>query len=129
MPGRRETNVQMAIAAVERVLPGKAAPEGARDKRWQAVLDLTVYIQSDPGALWPFVLKWGSHKDEDLRGAVATMLLEHLLEHHFDLIFPKVKTAARSNSNFAATFKICHKFGQSEEPARSMLFDQLKHSL
>jgi hypothetical protein len=32
------------------------------------------------------VLKWGSHEDEDVRAAIATCLLEHLLEYHFKLL-------------------------------------------
>jgi hypothetical protein len=133
MPKRKKTNAEKAIAAAERILPGRPYSDGTRDKRWQAMIRIGDHIQSDPELIWPFVLQWGSYKDEDLRAAVATILLEHLLEHlleyHFDLIFPRVRTAAHSNSYFAKTFQLCAKFGQAEEKARAMRFDRLKESL
>jgi hypothetical protein len=105
-------NVQSAIAAAELILPGKCAPEGETDERWQALIEVGYFIESDPEPIWSFVLKWGSHDDEDLRGGVATVLLEHLLEYHFDLLFPRIEAAARSSSLFAETFKACWKLGQ-----------------
>jgi hypothetical protein len=83
------------------------------------------FVEREPDAIWPFVLRWGSHEDEDLRSAIATLLLEHLLEYHFDLIFPQVKVAARRNEWFARTTAQCWKFGQAKDPQRSALFDDL----
>jgi hypothetical protein len=121
--------VDQAIADAERILPGKAAADGETDPRWQALIHIGYYISSDPEPIWSFALKWGSYDDEDLRSAVTTLLLEHLLEDHFDLIFPRVEIAARSNALFADTFKGCWKLGQAEEPPRAQLFDDLKNSL
>jgi len=53
------------------------------------------------------------------------LLLEHLLEYHFDLIFPRVEAAARSNPWFAKTTTQCWKFGQAKDPARAARFDEL----
>ena len=106
--------VQKAIRAAERRLPGHAAPEGEKDPRWQAIIAIGEFIEKEPEPIWPFVLRWGSHEDEDLRAAVATLLLEHLLEYHFDLIFPRVEAAARSNPWFAKTTTQCWKFGQAK---------------
>jgi hypothetical protein len=122
-------DVQSAIAAAERVLPGECAPEGEEDERWQHLIKIGYFVESDPEAVWLFVLKWGSHEDEDLRGGVATVLLEHLLEYHFNLIFPRVEVAAKQNSLFADTFKSCWKLGQAEEPSRAERWEQLKASL
>ena len=121
--------VQGAIASAEKILPGNTAPEGEQDARWQALIAIGEYAQSDPAAIWPFALKWGSHEDEDLRAAVATVLLEHFLEYHFDLIFPKVEAAVRSNPSFAKTFKLCGQFGQAEEQSRAKRMARLKASL
>jgi uncharacterized protein (DUF433 family) len=84
----QERNLHYAILAAEALLPGKPAPKGENDPRWQAMLKVGDFIESEPEAIWPFVLKWGSlPNEEDLSAAVATILLEHLLRDHFDLIF------------------------------------------
>jgi len=57
---------------------------------------------------------------------VATILLGRLLEFHFDLIFPKVEAAVRSNPLFAHTVKMCWKLGQAKEPSRAQRLDHLK---
>ena len=118
--------VQEAIEAAERILPGRTALEGTKDSRWQAVIEIGNFVADQPETIWPFVLKWGSHEDEDIRNAIATCLLEHLLEHNFDLLFPRVEAAARSNAHFADTTARCAKFGQAEEPTRAARFDCLR---
>src|SRR2546423_8384488 len=104
--------VQDVIERANAILPGRAAPEGQRDWRWQCIIDLSEYVESDPQEVWSFVKKWGSHRDEDLRAAIATCLLEHLLEHHFDSIFPKVEEVATVDKRFGDTFDRCNKLGQ-----------------
>jgi hypothetical protein len=118
-------NVQKAIKTAERLLPGRAAPEGQKDPRWQAIIVIGEFVKEEPEAIWPFVLRWGSHEDEDVRAAIATLLLEHLLEYHFDLIFPRVQVAARSNKWFGKTTTQCWKFGQAKDPQRAARFDDL----
>jgi len=71
--------VHKAIKRAEAILPGVAAPDGETDPRWQRIVDIGQYIESDPESVWEFVSRWGQHHDEDLRMAVATCLLEHLL--------------------------------------------------
>lgn len=117
--------VQEAITAAEEILPGHAAPGGVEDLRWQAIIEIGHFAPQEPEAVWPFVLRWGSHEDEDLRAAIATCLLEHLLEYHFDLVFPRVEDAARSNIWFAMTTAICWKFGEAKETTRAERFDRL----
>ncbi|HXY03750.1 MAG TPA: hypothetical protein VEI49_09220 [Terriglobales bacterium] len=121
--------VKNAIEAAERLLPGRAAPEGEQDPRWQAIIVIGEFVEKEPEAVWPFVLRWGSHEDEDLRAAVATLLLEDLLEYHFDLIFPRVEAAARSNQWFGKTTAQCWKFGQAKDPQRAVRFDDLRTEL
>jgi hypothetical protein len=121
--------VQEALAAAEQLLPGHPAPEGAEDPRWQAIIQVGNFIEHEPEVIWPFVLRWGSHEDEDVRAAVATCLLEHLLEHHFETIFPLVETAARSNAWFGKTTAQCWKFGQAKEPSCAQRFDRLLSDL
>src|SRR5262245_15511400 len=98
--------VQEAIAAAERVLPGRAAPDGAEDPRWQAMIAVGDFVETEPEAVWSFVQRWGTSRDEDLRSAVATVLLEHLLEHHFDALIGRVETLAVNDECFADM--VCH---------------------
>jgi hypothetical protein len=88
-------SVVLAIGRAERVLPGKEAPEGELDPRWHAIIGIADHIEQHPLEVWRFTRKWGAHANPDLRTAVATCLLEHLLEHHFDRIFPLVSEACR----------------------------------
>jgi uncharacterized protein (DUF433 family) len=121
-----EANVHYAIQAAEALLPGQSAPDSKNDPRWQAIIKIGNFVESEPEAIWPFVLKWGSLPNvEDLSSAIATLLLEHLLDHHFDLTFPRVESAARSNIWFANTFAGCWKLGQAQESARAEKFDKL----
>jgi hypothetical protein len=87
------------------------------------------FVENEPEVIWPFVLKWGSHEDDDVRQAIATCLLEHLLEYHFDLLFPRVEEAARANSWFAKTTVQCWKFGEAEEPSRAARFERLRSEI
>ena len=122
-------SVHNAIAFAEPLLPGVPAPDGAQDPRWQAIIAVGKYVETNPAEVWAFAVRWGSHEQPDLRAAIATCLLEHLLEHHFDLVFPKVERLALSDSLFADTFCQCWKFGQTELPTNVRRLDQLRARL
>lgn len=113
-----------AIRAAEALLPGE--PCDGTDPRWQAIIAIGNFIESKPEPIWEFVLRWGGHPQEDLRDAIATLLLEHLLEHHFEAIFPRVEAAAAADPIFADMFLRCWKFGRSELPANAAKFDALR---
>lgn len=117
------------IRVAEAILPGVPSPEGTEDPRWQAVIDIADHIESCPEEIWPFVARWGCHPQEDLRYAISTCLLEHLLEQHFDLIFPRVEQLAMKDRYFADTFLRCWKLGQSELTENSRRFDKLIASI
>lgn len=105
-----------AIKRAERLLPGAPAPKGKTDPRWQAIIAIGDYIEHYPNEVWQFVERWGSHPNQDLRMAIATVLLEHLLEYHFDLIFPLVERASIRSKRFAETFGYCSEFGHTLVP-------------
>jgi hypothetical protein len=115
-----------AIAEAERILPGQAAPDEESDPRWQAIIKVEDFIPEEPDAVWSFILRWGTSPDEDLRTAVATCLLEHLLEYHFSRFFPQVQEAVRNNPLLADTFSRCWKFGQAKEEDNAKRFDRLQ---
>jgi hypothetical protein len=122
-------NVHEAIANAEAVLPGVAALDGEEDPRWQVIIALADFVDDEPDLLWSFVEQWGQPTDEDLQAAIATCLLEHLLESHFDLLFPRVEHLVRSNGCFARTAGMCWKFGEAEHPENAARWKELLREL
>ena len=114
-------DVAEAIHEAEALLPGVALEEG-QDPRWQAIIAVGEFVESDPEAVWGFVRRWGGDLQEDLRDAIATCLLEHLLEYHFTVYFPQVEQLAHADPLFADTFRRCWQFGQSLEPGHAERF-------
>jgi hypothetical protein len=107
-------------------LPGITALPGAvPDPRWQAIIEVGDFSQSEPDAVWAFVERWGQHEEPDLRLAVGLCILEHLLGYHFDRIFPQVERAATMSARFADTFRHCRKMGQAEGLEQSRRWDAL----
>jgi hypothetical protein len=95
--------------------------------RWQAAVALGEFCVSDPEAGWPLVEKWGSSPNEETRTAIATCVLEHMLEHHFDPYISRCAKLVRAgNVEFADTFWRCWKIGQACEPANAIKFDRLE---
>ena len=122
---KRTKSVQDAIVKAEAVLPGKAAADGEIDERWQAIIAVGEFIETEPESVWAFILRWGSAHDQDLRMAISTCLLEHLLEQHFDSFIGQVEQRVRDDRLFADMVSSCWKFGQSEHPDRAARFDRL----
>jgi hypothetical protein len=121
---RRGSDVERAIARAEKLLPGK--PSYPADPRWHAMLEIQDgFIRSHPEEIGLFVLRWGKHPQTDLRDAVACCLLEHLLEYHFTLLFPRVVIAARASPRFADTLRRCYWIGKAAWPANARRLDRL----
>ena len=118
-------SLRLLIDQANAILPGVAAPEGAHDPRWRAINLIGDHIRTAPEEIWNFVAFWGVHPDEDLHAAIGCCLLEHLLEYHFDLIFPRVQELVAKNPQFAKTFSFCSKFGQSTLPENASKLDAL----
>jgi hypothetical protein len=114
-----------AIRRAERILPGKPAPEGENDPRWQAIMRIEDFVETQPEGVWAFTRRWGKHPNPDLRSGIATLLLEHLLEYHFDLIFPRVEGEVRTSKRFKDTLKRCWKLGQAKNPRNAAKIDRL----
>ena len=118
-------SVQDAITKAEALLPGQAAPDGEIDPRWQAIIGVAEFIETEPEAVWSFIERWGGHPDEDLRMAIATCLLEHLLENDFDHFIGRVEHRARADALFARMVRSCWKLGQVKDPERAVRFERL----
>jgi hypothetical protein len=118
-------NVHEAIHHAESLLPGEPAAEGDIDPRWQAIIGVAAFIESSPEEVWQFTAKWGTSSDPDLRDAVATCLLEHLLERHFELLIPRVEALALSSKTFCSTVASCWQFGQAKQPRNTARLNRL----
>lgn len=59
--------------------------------RWQALIVIGHFLEDNPDAVWQVVREFGGSGDEDMRAGVACVLLEALLEAHFEDYFPKVR--------------------------------------
>jgi hypothetical protein len=113
-----------AIREAEALLPGEPVEEGT-DARWQAIIRIGEFVQADPEPIWDFILRWGTHPQEDLRAAVATCLLEHLLEYHFATYFALVEKEAVANPLFADTVQRCWPFGSATDSDNVERFNTL----
>ena len=111
------------------LLPGEPSSQDSLDPRWQAFIVIEEYIQSDPEAVWEFIRTWGCHPQQDLKDAIATCLLEHLLEFYFAEYFPQIEQLALTNEEFADTLSRCWKFGQSQNDDNSFKLDELRKHL
>ncbi len=86
------------------------------DVRWQALIAVGNWIWTDPEPVWEVVLEHGESEDEDMRTGVATVLLEHLLEHHFDAYFPRVRERIEAGAPLMKeTLGMCGRFGLSQD--------------
>lgn len=121
--------VTQAIRKAERILPGKEARGDELDPRWQAIIAVGEHIEQHPDEVWGFTRKWGAHANEDLRAAVATCLLEHLLGCHFERIFPLVVEACQKSRRFAWTLSMCWEFGQTCERRNGRRFRALRNEI
>jgi hypothetical protein len=115
----QQSKVQRAIARAERVLPGRETKRGVCP-RWQAIIAVGEFIESDPIPVSEFALKWARRRGRDLGTAIHCCLIEHLLEHHFELVFPRMRKAARESARVADLFidlwKSPFVFGQATQP-------------
>jgi len=83
--------------------------------RWQALIVLSESIMTDPETVWRAVCEFGEWEDEDMRAGVATVLLEHLLEYHFQAYYPRLKKRIAGGSKLMAdTLSRCYAFGQAK---------------
>lgn len=115
-----DDNLKKAIQRADRLLPGRPTGAGKIDPRWQAIIRVGEFIESNPQSVSEFSIKWAKRaRGFDLRAAIYCCLIEHLLEHHFDIVLPLFREAALKNARVADyfyPFKPWFKFGQAELP-------------
>jgi hypothetical protein len=84
--------------------------------RWQAIIVIGESLETDPDAVWEVAREFGDDPDSDMRMAVATCLLEHLLDQNFDAYFPLVREEIlNGRSRMIDTLSSCW-FGERDGP-------------
>lgn len=91
-----------------------ALESGDESRIWKAAEQLGELAETEPRKIWSLVEKHGSSQNPEVRQAIATCVLEHVLQFHFDEYFSRVEQLINGgNSNFADTFRLCWKFDES----------------
>jgi hypothetical protein len=121
------TGVQQAIVDADATLPGP--DENSFGPQWQVLIVIAEFVEAHPLEVWGVIDRWGNSTIEDLRDAIATLLLEHLLEFHFEQYIDRVESRALADRMFADTVRRCHKFGRSELPENSHRLDRLMEAI
>ena len=112
VPDERLLAVMRMRVAIERGVPAtnyvavacQFINDQDNDCRWQGLIVVGESISANPEAVWHVIEEHGAADDPDLRTGVATVLLEHLLEAHFDRFYPQVLRRVLSGDNrFAET--------------------------
>jgi hypothetical protein len=75
--------------------------------RWQSLIVIGEYLNEYPEDIFHIIIKYGSSKDEDMRTAIATILLEHLLEKNFRKHFNLYKKFSENDSYLLDTLSKC----------------------
>lgn len=86
------------------------------DVRWQAAIAIGQFIDSRPDEVWHIVLRFSATADDDMIDALATVLLEHLLEHNFDECFDRLKKEiASGRRDLIPVVQRCGVFGEATD--------------
>jgi len=118
-------NITPAPDQLQEIDTDLASPD--EHTRWQGAIALGAFSETDPESIWPLVEKWGSCPDEDTRTAIATCVLEHVLEAHFEPYFSRVRRIIQQNNiEFADTFSGCWQFGETKLPGNAERFEKLQ---
>lgn len=118
-------NRRLLLELIHRLIPDRS-PE----VRWGGFQLLRTFVEASPEELWPLAVYWGSVKDRSIRAGVACFVLEHLLEYHFSLFFPRVLALIDGgNAEFAYTTACCLRLGQAEKPDNAKAFNRLVDGL
>jgi hypothetical protein len=83
-------------------------PDSDNNCRWQSLIVISELVEVQPELVWDVVSKFGNSNDEDMRMAIACVLLEHLIDYDFDTYFTKVRELIhRGRYKFIDTLEFC----------------------
>lgn len=88
-------------------LAASLIPDADNTCRWQAMIVVGEYVKSQPERVWQIVEAYGAHRSADMRAAVATVLLEHLIDENPSCYRPRAETLAARSRVFSETLRTC----------------------
>src|SRR5690606_15973339 len=88
-------------------LSKKIIEDSNNNCRWQSIIIIGEFLDNYPDDIFKIIVKYGSSKDEDMRTAISTILLEHLFEKDFKKYFNLYKKYSKNNSNLLDTLSKC----------------------
>lgn len=90
------------------------------DVRWQSIIVIGEYIPFGKrnDEIWDILIEFGG-RDDDMQDALATVLLEHLLEYDFERSVDRITLTLQACSSASADILVdllrrCWPFGQAE---------------
>jgi hypothetical protein len=92
------------------------------DVRWQSLIVIGEFIPlgAHNERIWSLILEYCGI-DDDMQSALATVLLEHLLEHDFERTLDKIRGALeKSNPPLLDLVPRCGRFGESDSQWRRL---------
>lgn len=94
--------------------------------RWQCAIVVGDFVETHPKLVWPIVARWGSFGAPDSRLAIACCVLEHLLQHHFPIVFPQCEAlVAARDRKFLETLSMCWLLGKARERKNAEAFQRV----
>jgi len=87
----------------------------SNDCRWQAMIVIGEFIPSHPDTVWEVVAKHGVSDDQDMQMAVATVLLEHLIDHFPAEFRRRADELAAQSNRFAETLRNAWSFESAND--------------
>lgn len=99
----------------------KLIKDSDNDCRWQAIIVVGEFLKNSPQEVWKVICQFGVSEDDDMRTAIATILLEHLLEIYYTQYFPLLKSKILKGSPLLAdTLSLCWHIGEGRSHKREI---------
>ena len=73
--------------------------DASNNCRWQALILIGESIEAAPAAVWKVIKKYGRWPDSDMRAAVGTVLLEHLIAERPKDMLRKLRAELRDGED------------------------------
>jgi len=84
--------------------------------RGKALGDLSSLVDSWPHKLWPVAVRLAHNADAEVAELVPALILEHILESHFDLYYPHIRDAIETGDRrMVEMLDGCWRVGQARE--------------
>lgn len=111
---QRNSNEVFSLAVIE--VARRLLGDSDNDCRWQAGIVIGQFIDSHPTEVWDVITEIGPCADDDMLDLLGTVLLEHLLEKHFEAFIEQLETRINAGDLWLRSVLLrCWRFDQSDE--------------